>query len=171
MTREIPLTRGVVALVDDEDYAAMSAVKWFAHPSRRTNGDMFWYAARMIPGRKDHERGLLMMHRVILNVPKGLVVDHIDGNGVNNTRANLRICTQAENMRNIRLRSDSRNPHKGVQWRPHANAYGVRVTVNHTTHWVGYFKDPEEAARARDEAAKRLHGEFARLNLPKGEAA
>src|ERR1043165_2122866 len=93
MTREIPLTQGYVALVDDCDYEWLSQWKWCAHVAK---GGRTAYAFRA--------KGIAM-HRVIMNAPEGMDVDHRDHNGLNNTRANLRICTHAENQRNMNHRT------------------------------------------------------------------
>ena len=104
------------------------------------------------------------MHRLIMNPPKGMVVDHINGNGLDNRRCNLRICTQAENSRNSRKHADGRSRFIGVH--PHRDKWDAVVTRQGKTHYAGSFDDEVEAAKARDRLALELHGQFARLNFP-----
>lgn len=158
-TREIPLTRGQVTIVDAADYDFLMQWKWFAKPNYKT-----WYARRsgLLP---TGERKTFTLHRVLLDAPEHLKVDHIDGNGLNNTRANLRLATHQQNLFNRGAGSNSRSGYKGVHWDYHTNKWIVRVKVSGETFVFGVFDDVIEAARAHDKAAKELHGEFAWLNL------
>lgn len=106
------------------------------------------------------------MHRQILNAPAWLEGDHIDGNGLRNTRDNLRLASREQNMANSRRRRDNSAGFKGVTWHPVSGMWRVRVDVNGTTLQIGYFREKEEAGRAYDAAARRIFGEFARLNFP-----
>jgi len=92
---EIPLTQGMTALVDDADYDHLARKKW--HAKRRSNT---WYAGTNVRDGKRYR--WVSMHRYITDAPKDTVVDHRDSNGLNNTRDNLRVCTQSQNMRNRR---------------------------------------------------------------------
>jgi hypothetical protein len=92
--------------------------------------------------------------------------DHKDGNGLNNTRSNLRPCTQGQNNMNQRKRKNATSRFKGVTWSAADEKWKACITANHVQHHLGYFCDEEEAARAYDKAARSLHGEFARLNFP-----
>lgn len=98
--REIPLTQGKVALIDDEDYEELSQYKWTAHHRAKNT----WYAVRYVGKRVDGKRvGVhIQMHRVITNCPDGLVVDHINHNGLDNRKENLRTVTAAVNAGNRR---------------------------------------------------------------------
>jgi len=157
--REIPLTQGKVALVDDEDYEWLSQFKWYANSWKTRT----WYAVR------HHNRKLIGMHRMILNPQNGEHSDHIDGNGLNNQRANLRLCDCAQNQHNSGGRGGS-SRFKGVRyvgfpfnpWAAHIRARGICPLD------LGCFATEEDAARAYDDAALQLHGEFARLNFPDG---
>ena len=156
--KEIPLSNGGVALVDDEDYERVaSGPKWQYHALRhryRTYG----YAQRKVCGRTQ------LLHRLILNAPRGAIVDHINGDGLNNTRANLRICSYAQNTQN-RRKSAARASSRfiGVYWHKRNRAWAVEVGVE----LVGYFHDEEAAGRAYDKTARKRYGEFARLNFPR----
>ena len=107
------------------------------------------------------------MHKVILKVPKGQVVDHINHNGLDNRKANLRPATSEENNRN-RRKSIKRKCHsrfKGVNWNKDQQKWAARICFNRKTKFIGYFNDEIEAAKAYDNAALKYHGEFAVLNF------
>lgn len=153
--KEIKLTRGMVTLVDDEDYEYLSQWKWSA-----TNPNDPPYATRH--GRKKtQEPRSVLMHRVIMNTPDDLEVDHIDHNGLNNQKTNLRICSGFENRLN---RQPNRN-HKYVGVGVYKNIFRARIRVNNIIYYLGYFKTQEEAALSYNRAALMLKGEFAYLNL------
>ena len=108
------------------------------------------------------------MHRVIMDCPKGLVVDHIDGNTLNNRRSNLRICTFGENLRNQRPRTNRirKSAYKGVCWLETRQRWIANCGLDGKQYRSGHFRTEIEAAHAYDELAKRHHGEFASLNFP-----
>jgi len=106
------------------------------------------------------------MHRVIMNTPIHLEVDHVDHNTLNNQRYNLRNCSHCQNSKNQKSHKDSTSKYKGVfQKRP--DRFQSHITQNGKIIHLGTYKTEEEAARAYDEAAKRLHGKFAYLNFKK----
>ena len=153
--RRIPLTRGKFALVDAADYYDLAQFQWFANGPTKTK----FYAIRK-RGRKH-----VKMHRVIMNAPDHLFVDHIDRNGLNNRRSNLRLCTHAQNSCN----KSPRNRHsryKGVGRDKRGKKWTARIHSGNKTCHLGTFASEIEAARAYDEMAKKLHGQFACLNLP-----
>lgn len=145
----IPLGRNLVALVDAQDAEWLSCYRWRAIRIRNT-----WYAVR------DGGEKLLYMHRLILDAPDGLVVDHRDGNGLNNTRANLRLVTVRENNINATKRRGCSSRYRGVDWCKGARAWRARVWVDGREKLVGYFATEEEAARARENAARAAYGEY-----------
>ncbi len=149
----IPLTRGLQAIVDAEDYEWLSQYKWHANPSKR-NGTI--YAARSVG------HSSVLMHRMIMRPPKGKVVDHINGNGLDNRRCNLRICNRQENARNRRKHVGGKSRFIGVY--PRGKKWGAFVGHQH----VGVFEDEVEAAKARDRRALAMYGEHAWLNFPPG---
>lgn len=157
MTREIPLTQGKVALVSDEDYEKVSAYRWYANGYKRGR---YWYA---VCGHI-RPQGLraVLLHRFILDAPKGMVVDHINGNGLDCRRENMRLCTNTENLYNQKPRRQGE--YKGVQ--KSGYRWDALITVNYEVISLGRFASEEAAARAYDAAARRHHGEFARLNFP-----
>lgn len=156
MTREIPLTRGFVAIIDDTDFEWLSQWKWQAKPHRRTA-----YAVRAV--RVGGKRIRIFMHREILGCAPGEVTDHKNRDGLDNRRANLRTCTARQNSCNS-VPPRKKSPYRGIcklrrRW---------RAQIKHSgRQWhLGLFLTPEEAARVYDAAARLHHGEFAVLNFP-----
>ena len=155
--KEIPLTKGLFALVDDEDFDRLNQWNWRAKKSRKT-----FYADRHF--EKDGRRTYVHMHRLIVDAPLELEVDHKDGNGLNNQRYNLRICTQKQNRRNISVQKNNRLGYKGVH-QESKGSFSARITVDKKLMWLGSYKNPIDAAKAYDLAATKHHGEFARTNF------
>jgi len=159
MVKEIELTRGYVSLVDDEDYAGLAMHKWRAMIHRLTV-----YAVRSGP-RGDEPRTTVYMHRVLLDAPRSAEVDHEDGNGLNNRRVNIRLCTIAENGRNMRKhRGVSR--YKGVYWDKRDQRWVANIHVNRRHICLGLHVVELDAARAYDAAAREHYGAFAAVNFP-----
>jgi hypothetical protein len=154
--KQIPLTRGKIALVDDEDFEMLSAHKWYCNKGG--------YAVRAT-GPKGHQKGVFMTH-VIMNCPEHLRVDHANGVQLDNQKYNLRVCTHAENGRNRRKHvADASSKYKGIYLHKKTGKWIVRIAIDRKRIFVGQFADETEAARAYDEAAKKYHGEFALLNF------
>ncbi len=107
------------------------------------------------------------MHRVIMDAPPGLVVDHIDHNGLTNMKHNLRLCTKSQNARNQRPQKDCSSKYIGVCWSKQQRKWYARIDHDGQRHWLGAHKSERAAARARDGAAYALHGQFAHLNFPR----
>lgn len=137
------------ALVDEEDFSALNKFKWYLH-----NG----YAVRHRSLNETLGPFRILMHRVILSPPAGKVIDHADGNGLNNTHDNIRICVQAENTKNVRRHRDNTSGYKGVEkTNPIGDKWSARICVNGKRIYLGSFKSKEEASAA-------YHKDFARLN-------
>src|SRR3989304_1115588 len=153
--KRIPLTQARFALVDDEDFEWLNQWKWNAIKSSNT-----YYAVRMSnrPTRK-----IIRMHRLILNVSPHLDTDHVNHNGLDNTRKNLRSCTGSQNQMNGQKRRGS-SRFKGVYLM--GSLYRAQIRLNGKLHEVGCFDSEIEAAKAYDVKAQKLFGEFANLNFP-----
>jgi hypothetical protein len=120
-----------------------------------------WYAKRST--RVDGKHVLVAMHAFLLQPPPGFIADHVNNDGLDNRRKNLRLATITENNRNSRSRPGV-SRFKGVSWHAKGKCWYVRIKCNERTHSVGCFDTEVAAALAYDDAAKRLHGEFAWLN-------
>lgn len=160
--REIPVKgrngEALMALVDAEDFPLVSKYKWCVG-GKTVKGREWGYAY----ASAKNSRKSLLMHRLIMNPQDGICVDHINGNRLDNRKANLRLCNRSENMRN---RGPNRGrKYKGV-YRASKNRFRALICVNHKLMHVGTFSSEEEAAKAYDEAAIKLHGEFVCLNFP-----
>jgi hypothetical protein len=158
--KEIPLTQNKVALVDDEDYDELSKHRWYAYRGRKT-----FYAERT---KSVFGRGkiTILMHREILGARRPLEVDHIDGNGLNNQKTNLRLCSAAENRHNSPRNYNNSSGYKGVSFAAKRGKYVSQICVRGKQINLGRYSTAVEAARVRDIYAKKQYGEFAWLNFP-----
>ena len=164
-TVTIALSRGQVTVVDAAD-ADLADVKWSAVKPGRSR----FYAVRWVrsntPGKA---RRILLLHRVILErvlgreLVKGEEVDHIDCNPLNNCRSNLRLSSHAENMRNVKKNRSNTSGYKGVHWSKDSNKWVASIKVDGKRKNLGGYATPEEAYAVYCEAARKYHGEFARL--------
>lgn len=146
-------------MVDDEDFENLNQWKWYAFPDKKT-----MYARRNT--RTKPKRGS-RMHREILAAPIGVGIDHEDGNGLNNQRSNLRLATDGENNRNRGIQSNNTSGYIGVYWCKGAGKWFATIKICGKRHFIICSDDIIEAAKARDTAAIKYHGEFAKLNFPK----
>ncbi len=157
--KQVQLTQGKVALVDDEDFERLSKFKWHA---LYTKGH--WYAVRTMDKR------LIFMHREIMAAPSRAQVDHKDGNGLNNQQYNLRLATNAQNGRNRGKQHNNTSGYKGVYWNKQDRKWRANIRCDGRIIHLGYFVNSEDAARAYNDAAIKYFGEFAKLNeIPKGD--
>jgi len=157
-TKSIPLTQGFSATVDAEDYSRLSRFRWFA--KKRNDGK--FVALRM---RRKYEIGntkFVAMHRLVVDAPEGIQVDHINLDSLDNRRCNLRVCTNGNNQMNSALRSHNTSGYKGVDFSQ--GMWRARIVKQGKEVFLGRFDSPEEAAGAYDRAANDLFGEFAKTN-------
>jgi hypothetical protein len=155
--KEIKLTKGLVAIVDDADYEWLSKWKWSTSGASQNK-----YATRCVS--VNGKRSNIKMHKEILNVDPGMEVDHKDGNSLNNQRSNLRVATRSQNMMNRKMQTNNTSGHRGVFVNPKSTTRPWRAAIrfNGRLIWLRTHKTKEEAAKAYQEAAKRLFGEFYR---------
>jgi hypothetical protein len=162
--KEITLTRGKVALVDDADYERVAQYKWYAvHPS--SNPAHTWYAARSSRDKPRGKKRMMYLHRFLMDAISGDEVDHADRNGLNCSRANLRKCTHSENAANAKRMSTNTSGYRGVYWNKEVGCWYAQVVKDKRRSYMGCFRDIEAAARAYDKKAIELFGEFARTNF------
>ena len=158
--RKIPLTQGKFAIVDPDDYPRLSKYKWRIC---KTKGKNVLYAERSIR-RPNGKYSRLLMHRQIIHVPEGYVIDHINGSGLDNRKANLRPATVAQNAWNSKKRNP-RSGYKGVCFAKDKGLWRAAIVCNRKRIHLGYFKNKTDAAKAYDKAARKFHGEFASVNF------
>lgn len=161
MSKRIPLTQGKFAIVDDDDYEWLMHYTWSFNVvrNRRTVG----YARTTVKRADRHKT--VMMHRLILEAPPGKQVDHINGNGLDNRRANLRLATASQQQQNRALGKNNTSGYKGVGWWPRQRRWHASIQYHGEIIHLGYFKSKEAAARAYDRAARKYFGEFAYTNF------
>jgi hypothetical protein len=156
--RQIPLTQDKVALVDDEDFSWLSHFKWNCRQSR---GNL--YAFSWIDGH------CISMHRLILNPPREVSVDHKNGDGLDNRRGNIRFATQSQNTANTqRFRKGCSSQFKGVGWIKSRRKWLAYIRKDGQFKYLGRYRDEIEAARGYDKAATEMFGEFAYTNRMAG---
>jgi hypothetical protein len=158
MSKEIKLTQGKVTIVDAEDYDFLSQWKWYC--------DGGGYARRNSP-RGDGKRVAILMHRFILDAPKGVEIDHRNRDTLDNRKSNLRLCNREENCRNKKKHSNNRSGYKGVS-RHNDGRWQAEISVSGQKKYLGRFDTKEEAAKIYDKEALKHFGEFAYLNFPYG---
>ncbi|MED3832962.1 HNH endonuclease [Peribacillus frigoritolerans] len=152
---EIKLSQGKFAIVDDGDFEYLSQFRWHV----TDHG----YACRKNSSKN------VYMHRELMGFPKGLQIDHINGNGLDNRRSNLRVVTAHENRKNSGIRSDNVSGYKGVSWDRKNSKWKVGITVSSKWIHLGRFESLTDAAKAYNDGAIKYNGEYARLNVIKEE--
>lgn len=154
--RGLPLSQGCVAFVDDRDFERASAFKW----SLKRSGKNL-YAHRRLGTSS------ITLHRFLVGLPPGVgKIDHWDGDGLNNQRDNIRVCSPTQNMRNRRPNDNHSSKYKGVGWRKSLGKWYASIRVNGRLIHLGFFRRETSAARAYDAAARKYFDKFCRLNSP-----
>lgn len=152
--KEISLTKGKFAIVDDDDFEYLSQWKWFIN----TNG----YAQRTEGSRGSQKK--IYMHRVINETPEDMSTDHINGNRLDNRRENLRSVTLRQNKLNSSKHTRNKTGYKGVSLQKNTGKYVAYIRVNNKGITIGTYSTVEEAAKAYNRAALHFFGEYAKLN-------
>lgn len=154
-------------LYDDRDADKIEPFRW----SITKGHGNYYYAKRNLPRRADGSRPApVSAHRELTECPKGMMVDHRNGNGLDNRQENLRVCTMSQNMMNRGKTRQNSTGFKGAYKTGDSklNPYSAKIQKNKKVYCLGHYRTAEEAARAYDKKATELHGEFATLNFPKG---
>lgn len=154
MEYKLQLTQGKCTVVDAKTYKWACKHKWYA-----VNWKGSFYA-----GRRDGKT-FLSLHRAILKAEKGVMVDHINGDTLDNRISNLRLCNNTQNQRNQKLNKANSSGYKGVSWHKTNKRWMARIKISGKLKYLGYFEFVEDAAKAYDVAAKEHFGEFANLNF------
>lgn len=147
----VTLTRGYEAIIDAADVPLVEGWNWHASVNRNA-----------VYAKRKAGKTSLLMHRVIMDDPDGFQVDHIDGNGLNNRRENMREATNAQNAHNSPIQRNNTSGFKGVSWHKRCAKWYARIKANGSCYRLGCFDTPEAAHAAYVAASEKLHGEFAR---------
>lgn len=161
MPTHIPLADGRFTIVDDEDADLASSYSWWANNRPNTT-----YACAHVPGSGRRGQKSISLHRLLLDAPPGIQVDHIDHDGLNNRRSNLRLATNAQNQANRRKKPGAASRFRGVSWHKASGSWQACIRRDGRQCHLGHFKDETDAARAYDAAARSVFGDFALLNNP-----
>jgi hypothetical protein len=151
---EFPVGDSAWAMIDEVDLPLVIKHAWYPAKGKDTSYAMF----------RTMGAGTVYMHRLIAGAAKGFDVDHIDGNGLNNRRNNLRVCTHAQNIANQRISRANTSGFKGVSWDKRRGAWEAHIKFQQKKRFLGYFSDKADAARAYNAKAVELFGEFASIN-------
>lgn len=164
--KQISLTQGKYALVDDEDFERLNQHKW-----QVCKKGYCFYAQRSIQ-KSNGGWTTSPMHRQVMSAPPDMQVDHHNHNGLDNRKANLRLCTRSQQQHNQLSHKNTSSKYKGVCWYKLYKKWLASIRYMYKSYHLGYFYNEVEAAKAYDAKAKEIFGEFACLNFPdKGLAA
>lgn len=153
----IPLTKDQTASIDLENYELIREYKWCANKHNNC-----WYA--QTSKKFNNKVQKIYMHRLIMHAKKDQIIDHIDGNSLNNCRSNLRFCSHTENLYNTSARRNNKLGYKGIYWNKKEKKFRCYINVNKKNIHIGYFSTIEDAILSYNQAAQKYHKEFAKLN-------
>lgn len=159
MAKEIQLTQGKVALVDDADFEYLNQWKWCVN---NCNGKL--YAVRNIKIKKSKYKKIYMHRLIINNNDSKMHTDHCNNNTLDNRKINLRICSNSENLMNQNVHVNNKSGYKGVYFNKKTNRYHVYISINKKQERIGTFINIIDAIKSYNEAAIKHHGKFANLN-------
>lgn len=161
--KEITLTRGKIALIDDEMFDRISYFKWYTWVNPKVDENLFYAVTKMKIGNTWQ---MIRMHHVIIGFPEtGFVVDHKNLNGLDNRMENLRMCTHVQNHMNTKIGTNKTSNYKGVFKVEKSNICFSYIQVNGSRFHLGSFRSEVDAAIAYNNAAIKYFGEYARLNV------
>ena len=152
-TAFVTLTKGYVAIIDADDLEIVNTSNWYASVKPRTV-----YAIRAV--YNNGAQHILRLHRIIMKAPFGMEVDHINGNGLDNRKINLRVVSKSENAKNRRIGLNNRSGFKGVSWSKKSGKWLSQIQHNGIVIYLGYYASKEEAYEAYCKASEKYHGEF-----------
>ena len=157
MAKEIQLTQGKVAIVDDDMFDYLNQWKWHTFKQNRNN----FYARRTF--RINNKQKHIIMHRLIIKC-EGKIIDHISGNGLDNRACNIRVCNKSQNPINRRININNLSGYKGVSWFKPCQKWRAQIQYKKIVYFLGTYEKRIDAARAYNTAALKYHGEFAHIN-------
>ena len=145
--------KGYLLQIDEEDKPILERHSWKVVDTKRGKKYLM----------RSSRKGTIYFHRIITQCPKGMEVDHKDGNGLNNQKSNLKVCSHIENNRNMKTSNRSISGYKGVSWSTKNKKWRADISVNNKSIYLGLFDKPEDAYTAYCEASKQYHGEFGNI--------
>jgi hypothetical protein len=167
---ELKTNNGYTYWIDDEDLSLISAYHWYGYTPKKTKKDgRISHYSPFIQANIKEKGTTVRLHRLLLNDPVGVHIDHVDGDRCNNRKNNLRCCTRSQNNRNRIRHYTNTSGFKGVTWHARAKKWQAQLSKTKGKSYIGLFNTKEEAATAYNKAALEWHGEFAKLNDVKEE--
>jgi len=156
--KRIPLTQGKEAIIDIEDWKLVKDYKWCVRKDHST-----FYAYTGASKKRNHKN--IQMHRLLMSVTKDKQVDHINHNGLDNRKSNLRVCSHSQNQQNKEPQKNVSSRYKGVVAVKNKKKWIAQIRINNKLNYLGYFDNEIEAAKAYDRASLKFHKEYGYLNF------
>lgn len=160
----ITLTKGYVAVIDAADVPLVEGYSWYAKCEYRRDGSLRAAYAHRATSKRDGPTLMVSLHRQLMDPPDEMQVDHIDADGLNNRRENMRLATHQQNMQNHRKHRNNKSGVKGVCWHIHGKKWNASIQVNGKKKSLGYFGCIQAAAAAYAAASEKHHGDFGRTS-------